>query len=118
MWTTSPTGATSPVVTQTPGWVTLSGSGGLHRPTMRPAGVVRHWTDLAGAAVRAATAADPAACVSTQGHVLTVADFLATLVAEAVIHHLDAVVSLPDAPEPKPEATAIATSTVEGLFGP
>lgn len=84
----------------------------------RPTGVVDVWTELSEAAVRAATAADPDARVSTQGHVLTVADFLATLVTEAVIHHLDAVASLPGAPEPAPDATAIARSTVDGLFGP
>jgi uncharacterized protein (TIGR03083 family) len=84
----------------------------------RPTGVVDVWTELSEAAVRAATVADPDARVSTQGHVLTVADFLATLVTEAVIHHLDAVVSLPGAPDPGPEATAIARSTVDALFGP
>ncbi len=84
----------------------------------RPTGVVDVWTELSEAAVRAATVADPDAQVSTQGHVLTLADFLATLVTEAVIHHLDAMVSLPEAPEPGPEATAVALSTVDQLFGP
>jgi uncharacterized protein (TIGR03083 family) len=84
----------------------------------RPTDVVDVWTELSEAAVRAATVADPDAPVSTQGHVLTVADFLATLVTEAVIHHLDAVVSLTEAPAPGPDATAIARSTVDGLFGP
>jgi uncharacterized protein (TIGR03083 family) len=84
----------------------------------RPTDVVDVWTGLSEAAVRAATVADPDAPVSTQGHVLTVADLLATLVTEAVIHHLDAVVSLPEAPEPGPDTTAIAKSTVDHLFGP
>lgn len=84
----------------------------------RPSRVVDHWTELSEAAVRAAAASDPLSAVSTQGHVLTVADFLSTLVTEAVIHHLDAVVSLPGAPEPTPAATAIARSTMDGLFGP
>lgn len=84
----------------------------------RPSGVVAQWTELAEAAVRAAAAADPASTVSTQGHVLTVADFLSTLVTEAVIHHLDAVVSLPGAPEPGSDTTAVAKSTMDGLLGP
>jgi hypothetical protein len=84
----------------------------------RPAGVVRVWTDTAPAAVRAAAAADPATRVATQGHVLTVPDFIATLVTEAVIHHLDLAVRLPDAPGPAPSAVAVARSTLDGLAGP
>jgi hypothetical protein len=56
--------------------------------------------------------------VSTQDHVLTVPDFLATLVTEAVIHHLDLIASLPDAPEPPPAAVTIALDTLEGLAAP
>ena len=36
--------------------------------------------------------------VTTQGHVLRVPDLLATLTTEAVVHHLDLVLDLPDAP--------------------
>ncbi|MGN9916496.1 maleylpyruvate isomerase N-terminal domain-containing protein [Micromonospora palomenae] len=82
----------------------------------RPSGVVRLWSDTATAAVRAATAADPAGCVSTQGHVLRVPDFLATLTTEAVIHHLDLVLDLPDAPPPGPLACRVAVTTVDGLL--
>lgn len=81
----------------------------------RPAGVVRQWIDTAAAAVRAADAADPELRVATQGHVLTVADFIATLVTEAALHHLDLIVPLPDAPEPDPAVVAVALSTLEGL---
>ena len=66
----------------------------------RPSGMVRVWSDTAPAAVRAAAAADPDSFVTTQGHVLGYADLLATLTTEAVIHHLDLVVGLPDAPPP------------------
>ncbi|MFC7547117.1 maleylpyruvate isomerase N-terminal domain-containing protein [Plantactinospora sp. GCM10030261] len=83
----------------------------------RPSGIVRLWTETAPAAVRAAGRADPAALVSTQGHVLRVADFLATLVTEAVVHHLDLVVDLPDAPPPAATATAVAVATMDGLLG-
>jgi hypothetical protein len=84
----------------------------------RPGGVVRVWTDTAPAAVRAAAAADPATRVATQGHVLTVPDFIATLVTEAVIHHLDLIASLPGAPEPASPAVALALSTLDGLAAP
>lgn len=82
---------------------------------IRPSGVLRPWLDTAPAATRAAAAADPGGRVSTQDHVLTVPDFLATLVTEAVVHHLDLVVSLPDAPEPAPEAMEVAGQTLVGL---
>ncbi|MEV4754010.1 maleylpyruvate isomerase N-terminal domain-containing protein [Micromonospora sp. NPDC049559] len=83
----------------------------------RPSGVVRLWRDTAPAAVRAAGAADPDGFVTTQGHVLRVSDLVATLVTEAVIHHLDLVVELPDAPTPDPRATRVALATVDGLLG-
>ncbi|MEH0822425.1 MULTISPECIES: maleylpyruvate isomerase N-terminal domain-containing protein [unclassified Micromonospora] len=82
----------------------------------RPSGVVRVWADTAPAAVRAAAAADPAGCVRTQGHVLRVPDFLATLTTEAVIHHLDLVLDLPDAPAPGPLACRVAVTTMDGLL--
>jgi Mycothiol maleylpyruvate isomerase N-terminal domain len=84
----------------------------------RPSGVVRLWCDTAPAAARAACRADPAGRVGTQGHVLAVPDFLATLVTEAVIHHLDLIVSLPDAPGPAPEAVGVALATLAGLAAP
>ena len=84
----------------------------------QPTGVVRMWRDLAPAAARAAAAADPDGRVTTQGHVLTVPDFVATLVTEAVIHHLDLTANLPDAPGPAAEAVAVARSTLEDLAGP
>jgi uncharacterized protein (TIGR03083 family) len=84
----------------------------------RPTGVVQVWSDTAPAAVRAASLADPGALIATQGHVLTVADFLTTLVTEAVIHHFDLIMHLPDAPEPAPAAESVALSTMEGIAGP
>ena len=66
----------------------------------RPAGRVAHWRDTAEAAVRAARAAHGNGYVSTQDHVLSVPDFVLTLVVEATIHHLDLIVSLPAAPPP------------------
>ncbi|MBQ1048627.1 maleylpyruvate isomerase N-terminal domain-containing protein [Micromonospora sp. C51] len=83
----------------------------------RPSEVVRLWADTAPAAVRAAGNADPAGFVTTQGHVLRVADLLDTLTTEAVIHHLDLVLDLPDAPLPGPAATRVAVATVDALLG-
>lgn len=94
-------------------WVRRSAAAFEH-----PGGVVRLWRDTAPAAVRAAAAADPAAFVGTQGHVLTVADLVATLVTEAAIHHLDLIAHLPGAPRPAPGALAVTLSLLDGLAGP
>ncbi|WBB73726.1 maleylpyruvate isomerase N-terminal domain-containing protein [Micromonospora sp. WMMD1128] len=82
----------------------------------RPSGVVRIWSDTAPAAVRAAAAADPEGYVTTQGHVLRVPDLLATLTTEAVVHHLDLVLDLPDAPLPAADPTRVAVTTMDGLL--
>jgi uncharacterized protein (TIGR03083 family) len=84
----------------------------------QPSGVVQRWTETSAAAVSVAHRADPGSFIGTQEHVLAVPDFTATLVTEAVIHHLDLIVSLPDAPEPPPEAIEIALSTLDGLAAP
>jgi uncharacterized protein (TIGR03083 family) len=84
----------------------------------RPSGIVPLWTRTAGAAVRAAAAADPDRRITTQDHVLTVADFLATLVTEATIHHLDLIVFLPDAAGPPDDALASTRSTLDDLALP
>ena len=80
-------------------------------------GVVTLWQETASAAVRAAGSAIPDGYITTQGHVLAVPDFLTTLVTEAVIHHLDMTVELRSAPNPGPEAVALATRTLDGLLG-
>jgi uncharacterized protein (TIGR03083 family) len=83
----------------------------------RPKSIVELWTETARATGYAVSKADPAGLIRTQNLVLPVPDFMATLVTEAVIHHLDMIVSLPDAPEPQPEAVAVALSTMDGLAG-
>jgi hypothetical protein len=83
----------------------------------RPGGIVKLWSETAPAAVRAAKAADPDGRLATQGLVFAVADFLAILVTEAVIHHFDLIDALPDAAGPAPSATAIALATLDGLAG-
>ncbi|MEO3776846.1 maleylpyruvate isomerase N-terminal domain-containing protein [Micromonospora sp. B11E3] len=82
----------------------------------RPSGVVRVWTDTAPAAVRAAGVAAPAGFVTTQGYVLRVPDLLATLTTEAVLHHLDLVVDLPDAPPPAELPVRVAVTSLAGLL--
>jgi hypothetical protein len=47
-----------------------------------------------------------------------VGDFVATLVMEATVHHLDLILELPDAPEPDPEGLQVTARTLDGLFGP
>jgi uncharacterized protein (TIGR03083 family) len=81
-------------------------------------GVLALWQETAPAAVRAAGRADPEGRISTQGHVLSVPDFITTLATEAAIHHLDMAVNLPDAGEPEPAALALAVATLDGLLGP
>lgn len=73
------------------------------------------WRETAPAAVRAAGRADPHGRITTQGYVLPVADLLATLAVEAVVHYLDMTVHL-EAPEPAPAAVALATRTLDGLL--
>jgi len=86
----------------------------------RPGMLVQHWREVSEAAVRAASAglADKGRRIETQGHVLRATDFVATLVLEATVHHLDLTVGLPDAPEPDPEALQVTARTLDGLFGP
>jgi len=81
-----------------------------------PKAIVTLWAETAPAAVRAASAASPSSFVTTQGHVLSVDDFVATLVTEAVIHHLDLTLDLPSAPFPDPAALTVAVSTMDGLM--
>jgi uncharacterized protein (TIGR03083 family) len=81
-----------------------------------PGTIVTMWNETAPAAVRAASLADLDSFVTTQGHVLSVGDFMATLVTEAVIHHLDLTLDLPAAPAPDPAAVTVAVSTMDGLM--
>ena len=78
--------------------------------------IVKRWRETAAAARRAAAAVE-APFVTTQGHVLTTPDFVATLVVEGTIHYLDLVANLPGKPAPRPPALALTTKTVDGLLG-
>jgi hypothetical protein len=79
-------------------------------------GIAGRYAETSAAAVVAAGRADLDGLVGTQGRVLTVADFLSTLVVEAAVHHLDLVVRL-DRPGPAPEPLAEVRRVLEGLLG-
>jgi Mycothiol maleylpyruvate isomerase N-terminal domain len=81
-----------------------------------PADLVTQWKVTAGAAARAAGTADPRGRIATQGHVLTVPDFVNTLLLEVTVHHLDLVADL-DAPSPSAAALAVAREVLTGLLG-
>ncbi len=78
--------------------------------------LVRHWRDTAGAARRAASAAEGTARFETQGHVLTAFDFVSTLTVEATIHYLDLTVDL-HADPPPPDALRLVRGVLDGLLG-
>jgi uncharacterized protein (TIGR03083 family) len=86
----------------------------------KPGLLVQHWREVSEAAVRAASLGlvMKGHRIETQGHVLCAADFVATLVLEATVHHLDLIVGLSNAPEPDPEGLQVTARTLDGLFGP
>ena len=79
-------------------------------------GIAARYAETSAAAVVAAGRSDPEALVRTQGRVLTVADFLSTLIVEAAVHHLDLVDRL-DRPGPAAEPLAEVRRVLEGLLG-
>jgi Mycothiol maleylpyruvate isomerase N-terminal domain len=81
-----------------------------------PGALAWEWSETAAAACRAARACGHAA-VTTQGHVLTVTDFAATLAVEAAVHYLDLTVELPGAPAPDPASLALVRRVLGGLLG-
>jgi uncharacterized protein (TIGR03083 family) len=81
------------------------------------AGVVSRWTETSAAAGRAAATVPLDRRVTTQRHVLTVADFLSTLVVEAVVHHLDLTVDLADALPPGEELLAHVRAVLDAMLG-
>jgi uncharacterized protein (TIGR03083 family) len=83
----------------------------------RPQGLVAHWSETSEAALRAAAAAPADGCFATQGHVLTLPSFLATLIVEAAVHHLDLVGHLPGRPGPGARPLRLVRSTLDGLLG-
>jgi Mycothiol maleylpyruvate isomerase N-terminal domain len=81
-----------------------------------PGALAWEWRETAAAACRAARAC-PHPAVTTQGHVLTTADFIATLAVEAAVHYLDLTVGLPSAPPPDALSLALVRRVLDGLLG-
>jgi len=81
-----------------------------------PGTLAWEWSETAAAACRAARACGHRA-VTTQGHVLTVTGFAATLAVEAAVHYLDLTVDLPGAPDPDPGPLALVRRVLTGLLG-
>ncbi len=82
----------------------------------QPQWVRELWLETSSAAVRAAAGcAHPV--VATQGHALTRADFVATLVLEATVHYLDLTLEVADAPPPPEAAVDLTLATLDGLLG-
>jgi uncharacterized protein (TIGR03083 family) len=82
----------------------------------RPEWLIWEWSETAAAACRAARACGHEA-VATQGHVLSLADFVSTLAVEAAVHYLDLTVALPTAPAPDPASLALVRRILTGLLG-
>jgi hypothetical protein len=81
-----------------------------------PLQICKRWVETSDAAIRSCRNSK-LDLVATQGHVLTLADFVATLVVEAVIHHLDLVENLEGTPGPPHSAVSVTTVTLDGLLG-
>jgi uncharacterized protein (TIGR03083 family) len=81
-----------------------------------PGALAWEWSETSAAACRAGRACEHPA-VATQGHVLTVTDFAATLAVEAAVHYLDLTVALPGAPAPEPASLALVRRVLAGLLG-
>ena len=74
------------------------------------------WRETSAAACRAALAC-PHPAVTTQGLVLTTADFMSTLAVEAAVHYLDLTVALPAAPSPPQTPLMLVRWVLAGLAG-
>jgi hypothetical protein len=79
-------------------------------------GISYRYAETSAAALVAASRVQPGDLVGTQGHVLTVADFLSTLTVEAAVHHLDLVLRL-GRPGPAAGPLAEVRRVLEGLLG-
>jgi hypothetical protein len=75
------------------------------------------WLDTSEAVPHLATRAEARDAVATQGHVLSVPDFLVTLAVEATVHHLDLTVDLAEAELPDQTALGLVRLTLDGLLG-
>lgn len=80
------------------------------------AGLFAQWSATWQAAVRAVEGSAPTQPVHTQGHVITVAALVDTLLVEATVHYLDVTVGLKAPPAPE-QALAHTRAVVAALYG-
>jgi hypothetical protein len=81
-----------------------------------PGALAWEWRETAAAACRAARGC-PHQAVTTQGHVLRTADFIATLAVEAAVHYLDLTAGLPESPPADAGSLALVRRVLDGLLG-
>jgi uncharacterized protein (TIGR03083 family) len=81
-----------------------------------PKTIASRWHETALAALRNARSTSETEFVTTQGHVLSITDFITTLVVEATIHHLDLVANLDRPSSPRGPALGITSTTLDGLL--
>jgi hypothetical protein len=74
------------------------------------------YAETAAAVLVSAERVAPDDLVATQGHVLSVADLVSTLVVEATVHHLDLTVDL-DRAGPRAEPVGVTRATLDALLG-
>ena len=79
-----------------------------------PRTIGTRWAEVSSAAARALRGCS-ARAVSTQGRVLRLDDFAATLVFEACVHHLDLIVDLPSAAHPGRTTLALTAAALDGI---
>ena len=84
--------------------------------TWRFDGLVDAYVETAQAVLALAARTPSSQLITTQGHVLRVADLLATIAFEAAVHHLDLVVDL-DRPGPGAVPLTLVRRTLDGLLG-
>jgi hypothetical protein len=82
-----------------------------------PGSLVATWVETSDAALRSAGRAGDADRITTQGHVLSVLDFLATLAVEATVHYTDMTVHSPAAEPPTAASLRLVRQTLDGLLG-
>ena len=83
-----------------------------------PRVVVEQWTETAAAASHAARTAPAEEVVLTQGHRLSVPDFLSTLVVEGAVHLLDLTAHVPGPPVPSGALAEVRRVLTGLLRGP
>lgn len=81
-----------------------------------PKTIASRWRETTLAALRNARSTSEVDFVTTQGHILSTPDFIATLVVEATIHHLDLVANLDTPSSPPAAALVITLTTLDGLL--